>query len=387
MRVAQKTDTVRRHKPKGRDKLFHPTERRAFTYVDDGLSEPVVVPRVYATTYWEDDIRKHQVKVDLDKVHVVSPNYSLWPYRGSDLFSKANRYAHNAALRRFIDNVEVHQSMYEDIHERQQSIDLTVKVAQRTLRLIKAVGAARKGNFKKLKNFLRGKPVHFRKQIEKAWKNRSKLPEGWLEYRFGIVPLVGSINTLATALSKDLPIGRVRGSGSASDSYDTKSDKVIWGYRTISGRQIQVNVKCRITAYVVGINPHKSLAALTGIYAPLSSAWSIVPWGWAVDYFANVGELISNLEPRFPGVSLAGEYTTYRRFADGQHFDEVKSAGLPFNVGFDGYPRNYSFHAQYFENERLPGASYQFSPEFSAELSFGRLSNLLSAVYLTIKGR
>lgn len=238
-----------------------------------------------------------------------------------------------------------------------------------------------------MKAYLNGKPLRLRRQVKRAWKNRKKLPEGWLEYKFGIVPLVGSIQTLATALSKDLPYGRVRATGKAADLFDNIEEKTNWGFRHRKGAKIRLNVTCRLTALITGINPHKSLAALTGVYAPLSSAWSVVPWGWAADYFLNVGELISNLEPRFPGVSLAGEYTTYKYAAEGEHANEITDAGLPFRVGYDGYPGNWSFNAQYFGHDRRPGIDTKFKPEFSGSLDFNRLANLISALYLSIKGR
>lgn len=383
MRVVAKSKTERREKPKPADLILNPTERWRYVYVDNGLDEPVAVPRHTSETDWSVDPPLTRRYVDYDDPLIIEPNYHLWPVHGSDAFSKADGLAHNAALRKFIDKVDTFSSMYEDIHERQQSIDLVVKIAQRTLRFVKAVKAASRGDFKKLRNHLRGRSFKFRKEFQRAWKHKKKLPEGWLEYKFGVVPLVGSIETLATALSKDVPYGRIRGSGRGTDHHDTKTEISSYGFNVTEGHTFDVSVKCTITAYVVAVNPHKAFASLTGVYAPLSSAWSVVPWGWAADYFLNVGELISNLEPRFPGVSLSGAYTSYQRFAGGTIYNESHANGNPLSTGYDGYPRDYTYDFQYFHRERSPGMSDVFVPEFSAELSFSRLGNLMSALYLT----
>lgn len=128
----------------------------------------------------------------------------------------------------------------------------------------------------------------------------------WLAYYFGIVPTISDIHHAAGVFAHDPPIMKLEAKGSTAVPTFGGGNFMTYLLRT----------SVKLGGEVYQFDPNVSLASRLGFGQPLSVAWEMTPFSWFVDYFVNVGDLIKNLEPRFPGVKTRNEYTTmYQRYA------------------------------------------------------------------------
>lgn len=177
--------------------------------------------------------------------------------------------------------------------ERQKAIDL---VTSNVRRLITIARAVKRRDPKIIRQVLKRNP---------GAKDIIKQPAGlWLEYHFGIVPTVMDIHHSMEVLGFEFPVDKFSMSSKASRFIQTGGGRYQWmkyeNYDSI----------VKIGGEIYGLNPNVQLASMLGFGQPLSVAWEMTPFSWFVDYFVNVGELVKNLEPRFPGVKVRNQYTT-----------------------------------------------------------------------------
>lgn len=135
---------------------------------------------------------------------------------------------------------------------------------------------------------------------------KSVLPELWLEYSFGLAPLLGDIEDMAKAslkLTEASNVKRVTGKGGVeyclSPSYSESS--------VLSGIPMNARVytedyylvSCYITAGVkVEQNLDqglKNLVTYGGFDASqiIPTAWELLPWSFFIDYFSNIGDVLN----------------------------------------------------------------------------------------------
>ena len=176
--------------------------------------------------------------------------------------------------------------------ERQKALDM-VTSSLRTL--IRTTRAVIRRDPKIVRAFLNKHPDK---------KDIIRTPAGlWLGYHFGVVPTIHDINSALGIFAQNFPTKPFSVSSGAAGSHS------FW-----SNADFDINYNCtvKIGALVSAQDPNVSLATSLGFGQPLSVAWELTPFSWAVDYFANVGKMLTNLEPRFPGLNFAGQYTTRR---------------------------------------------------------------------------
>lgn len=283
--------------------------------------------------------------------------HTVW---GSDVYRlSAVVQAQNAALRKVHDELRIVDSFFEDWYERKQAVDLACKAAKELLFIVT-----------NLRN-----PRRLAKRY-KTKRKASTIPEAWITYQFAIQPLVGTIDRSLNALGAEFPRHKVHGSSSKTG---TRTGVFLQEMNCYCTHTATVKVGCVVT----GVNPNRSLAGATGLNEPFSSAWAVIPWGWAVDYFVNVGELISNFEDSHPGVVTQGWYVS-TLFVEDLHAVSIYK-DHPF-WGHIGHAKSAaSGKAQMFR--RTTGR-----PSFQLEFSFPQLggkqlANFLSALALTFKGK
>lgn len=274
----------------------------------------------------------------------------------SDLISRNEQARiHNRCVAKVVDKAQVVENYFEAIYERREALQLAATAAS------------------KLLDFL----VNFRKP--KYWKSFGKpkpkdLPEAWLTYNFGVAPLVATIDSAMKLLGKPYPSIVLKGASgmpvNATNIYD-------WAYfkdvQTARGTYFK-----EIRAYVSPENnPNYALSNVMGLSTPFSTAFSVIPWGWAVDYFVNCSDLMSNFEDRFPGI----------------RFDSVwESVSVKVEHSFVRYEKfsntvDSMNYGNAYNTYRQP-SSLQYQLEFSFPLLGGRqFANLASAIALTLKGK
>lgn len=127
-------------------------------------------------------------------------------------------------------------------------------------------------------------------------------------------------------------------------------------------------------------NPNAGLLARLGFMNFAGNAWDIVPWSWAVDYFVNAGELLSNLQPRFPGVEFTQFYSS----------STTKQHVLAWARGDPEWwnpekARPFSWKTLDFGRSELDPNRLKYEPEFNLVSSIQRLSQLTSAIALNLR--
>lgn len=224
----------------------------------------------------------------------------------------------NRALAKLDDELTIISSLFESWYERREAY--------------KMLTGAIKGVVEFATNW---KNPRYWKKLKTGVKQPTALPEAWLAYGFGLMPLVGLIDDCMKGLAS--PLETYTFKGTATVEYDVDS----WQNTNNNqpGSKCYVHVKhlisygCHIKP---NVNPNLALMNATGLNQPFSSAWSVAPWGWAVDYFTNVSEMLSNVEHKHPGVTMLDNYmTTYDVVSWHGHLGPAKN---PFSrIHGDGF--------------------------------------------------
>lgn len=139
-----------------------------------------------------------------------------------------------------------------------------------------------------------------------------KASEIWLEYHFGWEPLYQDIYDCCHRLGEALPWGIV----SASSTEDTS---IIWnrvGPNLIGKCSGEGRCIVRLSGVYYADNPGLYLLNSLGVINPLSVAWELVPFSFAVDWFIPVGQYLQGLTD-FVGVRRQREFTTVYKTASG----------------------------------------------------------------------
>lgn len=263
----------------------------------------------------------------------------------------------NKAVAKVEDQLSVIPNLFEAWYERMDAVKMIAQAGKSIL------------NF--LKNWR--KPRYWRSLGTKS-KRPETLPEAWLIYNFGLMPLVQSIDDAIHILGNDFPVVMVRGSSHCVLHYEDNfkgpyngwSEEGFFTYRKAIRAYVQPN-----------LNPNQALCNAMGLTSPLSTMFSVLPWGWAVNYFVNVSDLLSNFEDRFPGVRLNEVW--HSTSLVGSVFNDF------YNVHIDDGQKKIN-NGVHYNFDRRPGSlSYKLTFSYPS-LGGNRFANLFSAIALTMSG-
>lgn len=162
----------------------------------------------------------------------------------------------------------------------------------------------------------RRRSVRSVKQAEKVLKDT------WLETQFHLLPIMSDARQAAEALAENVNNFRRESVIVSARAQDTKNSVLstqtnatfsIYNWRWITSESH--TYRCKITGCVLAevANPKLFDAGLWG-FKPrdfVPTLWEILPWSWAIDYAANVGNVLSALS--FPQVQLAWSSQTVTR--------------------------------------------------------------------------
>jgi len=203
-------------------------------------------------------------------------------------------------------------------------------IAARALQLSQFAGSLRKGNFVAAANHLSmpGPPKHSTKL-----KRLKSFGDQWLEYHFGWDPLVKDIGSAMHVLNKT-DFGRTRVKSSCSQPININDVQVMphsFYSATLTGKvSFKQGVSYRVN------NGNAFLANQLGFVNPLSVAWEAVPYSFVVDWFANVGQVLSSMTD-FVGMSILDSFYTFsteygQSVSYGGDHDESFWNGTSFSV-------------------------------------------------------
>lgn len=220
---------------------------------------------------------------------------------GSEL---ARIQTRNKARQKLFDKLSQADSLYETWAEREKSLEAVMVMFKRAMTLIKIlrnpITAVKQANAWRRK--LKGRQFKSRKWRE--WQRRElqdqagKVPSWWLEYNFGWKPLILGVDGALSAFRTSIPIGVYKGTSSHDDSVRGYVGEGEIGNTTF---RYLYSVGCKVKPkYDAVTSSHIGLLTGFGLDKPLTNVFAVLPWGWVLDYFVNVSQFLSNLEPRFP---------------------------------------------------------------------------------------
>lgn len=179
--------------------------------------------------------------------------------------------------------------------ERQKAIDM---VTDGLMKIAQVTRAIRRKDPKLMRKVLYGKSKAEKRMIA------SRPANIWLAYHFGVAPTIMDIHHAMGVLVKDAPVLGVKAVGRGTESFGFSGNDYDWN------RSGEATTFVKLGGEVTHVNRNAMLAGQLGFTQPLSTIWEMTPFSWFVDYFVNVGDMLSNLEPRFPGITFQNQYTT-----------------------------------------------------------------------------
>lgn len=289
------------------------------------------------------------------------------------LYPTVVRQQQNKVVERLVNMVNQQQYL-ADLYEAKSAVDLVAlqlrRVLSLTRRLKKLPSSLLKFKGKKGASLV-FKPKRIRgrgnlKNIKKPPNtDLSGVPALWLEYWFAVMPTVGSINGLADTFDVPLGFNQFRLTTPASN---IKVKGVTSGFYDVS---------CVARGYMRMVNPNVGILDRMGLRNVFSTVWEVAPWSWAVDYFANVGQLFANLDGLFKNVEWWATSVTHRVTGE-------------LETIWDKYPSPPTKQVERMSNYsvfRTPGVPTVFVPEFLLGPGLKQISYLGSAIALTLKGK
>nr|UOL49024.1 MAG: hypothetical protein 1 [Leviviridae sp.] len=229
-------------------------------------------------------------------------------------------------------------------------------------RLLEAYNAVRRGRIKDLRRVLQ--TVHNGK-----WKP-AQATSLWLEYRYGITPLLADIEAVSSDLRRNERklerLFRVSGGGAAS--YRFQTDVIgpailpfsVSGEQTVEGRYGYVlRSEDGYAGFVDGEFRKLSdaRAIITRFIDPLSVAWELTPLSFVADWFWTMGDYLSYYGSLYQNVAIVSGYRRYHSFI--QPSVVIRLSGT--DVSFPGRIKELIPVYERFEETSFPNMTVEFT--------------------------
>lgn len=219
--------------------------------------------------------------------------------------------------------------------------------------------------------------------------------ETWLETQFHLRPLINDAQAAAEALSENINRFRralepVRASGNSKFVLNQMFGNITIGaaFNLIHNGYDIHEYGCTITGAVKIENSnarefdHRLWGFDPSDFVP--TLWELLPWSWLIDYFTNVGDVITALS--FPHSSLAwhSQTTVAKATRKRVPYSLLWASGIPPSerLSISGFPD--SLHSRTFSLNRRPDQTIvpSFRLDLSKITSPARLANIASALSL-----
>lgn len=190
-----------------------------------------------------------------------------------------------------------------------QAVEMISKRLMQVHRFTKAV---RSGNVIQALNELnihgheRRVRVHFdaRRDLRRGVKDFGST---WLEYSYGLKPILEDIHNGAKILSSDFGLRPIKTRAKESYLRDfSRRDTSLNGGDLVKAT-LRGTAKATVGGNVMITNPNLFLAQKMGLTNPLEWAWELIPLSFVVDWFVNFGDFLSSLDETV-GLSIQDGY-------------------------------------------------------------------------------
>lgn len=143
----------------------------------------------------------------------------------------------------------------------------------------------------------------------KGVSKRKSMAGNWLEYSFGIKPLVGDIYSAIDVLQNPIKSIKTKVGAVASvfNEFGSPASDPFSNRREFIG-----TVRCRSGCEVMIENHNLYLASRLGLINPATVVWEIIPFSFVVDWFINVEQFLSS-GTDFVGLSITNAWNTTAR--------------------------------------------------------------------------
>ena len=249
-------------------------KRGAYTVTDDGKTFYQRVDHLFDKTadYW--------IQGDFNSLVTRFPKLPI--YRIEDALNANSGILYDAVQSTEAQVISALNSTYDaltdfsEIRETLQTIKSCLDAVHHPLK-----------SFRDLRNRILGKSGSFNKKSAKqAYK---EVADAWMQYRYGIMPIVYSVEDLMKLLKKSK---RLYNSEKAFRGIDLKKINPKIPNHMCFYEQIAGTVTVKATGKQMG-STDALLRLVDGISVnPFKTAWELIPYSFVVDWFLNVGDYI-----------------------------------------------------------------------------------------------
>lgn len=246
---------------------------------------PLRFMRTYGKTYLDSDY------------YPSTPAWKAANFSARNAFNDSARYqaCYNKAYERLKSKTSPSAGWAENIAQAGQARQMIVS---RTTQLARFASAVAGRNFRHAAAIL-GHP-----EMSVGTSRRKKAAQNFLEYEYGLKPLLKDLEDSMALLTSDPGPRKVTGSASEfmwanvdTNSVDAYTHEV-W----------QSRLKIKLGANFVVTNPNLFLANRLGLI-DFALPWKLIPFSFIVDWFVNVEQVISSCSDWF-GCALSNQYQT-----------------------------------------------------------------------------
>lgn len=244
---------------------------------------------------------------------LTSADAFSWP---SD--STPAKRAYNKAYQSFIEKMGGMEEVGTALAETASSFRMA---HNRAHQLWNAWDVLRRGTLKEMFTVLGMDRDLLKREHEKIWNRHTKSLENasglWLEYWMGWSPLMSDIYAAPRAFASLQPKYFIRTGGSREYNATYRRGQPPNGRTSVDG-SCSALIECHMSGTVRVTNPNYHLAKNLGM-SPQDIIWNITPWSWMIDWFTNVGQVVSSMND-WVGVELT-DYSCTMCYKDAKHVE------------------------------------------------------------------
>lgn len=189
----------------------------------------------------------------------------------------------------------------------------------------------------------------------------------WLEYTYGVAPMIGDIHDARNALGQDLTVRRSRVRGRVSAVQQSVSVATMFADTIPFDVTIRHTTKNQITGF--GLIVDTPAPGLGNVATSLGLSWSnvvptvyeLIPYSFVVDYFSNIGDVLTAACTPTENISAQGTTAVSESV--------ISFSGVPRRdvTVYRTYPP-FTARCEYFSFTRTPGAVGMPTLEFKVPL-------------------